>query len=388
MKTNLVSKIRIKVIGKNNQKFINKLINAHIELLDIKYVKMDRVYIWIYKKDYPKVYKIKKIYNYDIDIVDASGWIKIRKEIYVNKYLIFSCIIGLACLIILTNLIFEVEVISNNKDVRDFINYELRIRGIEKYSFKKNYKELNKIKEDILLNYKDKIEWMEIEEVGVKYVIRIQLREIISPNDKLPNRDVVAAKDATIKKIVAEKGQVIRSINSYVKKGETIISGLIKLNDSEKGLVPATGKVYGEVWYNMTVEYPFTYYEENYSSEEKKFLVFKFLNFNLSIPNSTSYKKTDEFILLRNDLIPLKLSIETKQKVKIIDQVLTEDEAIEHAIALARNKMEKELNDDEYIISQKNLKINVKDSKIVLETFFVVYEDITDYKEITITSTE
>ena len=30
----------------------------------------------------------------------------------------------------------------------------------------------------------------------------------------------------------------------------------------------------------------------------------------------------------------------------------------------------------------KNLKINVKDSKIIVESFFAVYEDITDYGEI------
>ena len=44
--------------------------------------------------------------------------------------------------------------------------------------------------------------------------------------------------------------------------------------------------------------------------------------------------------------------------------------------------MQAELTNGEYIISQKNLKINIKDSNIVLDSFFVVYEDITDYREI------
>ncbi len=376
----LASKIRIKVTGKNTDKFIRKLVTAKVELLNIKHLKRNCTYIWIYKKDYPTIDRLKTIY--DFDVVDAAGWIKIRKVINVNKYFIFSLIIGLACLIILTNLIFKVEVIHNNKDIRDFIINELREYGIDKYKFKKNFKDLNKIKESILLEFKDKIEWLEIETVGVKYVVRIELREIIDKPEPVNNRDVVALKDATIKKITAYSGQVVKTVNSYVKKGDTIISGVITLNDNTKGFTAADGKIYGEVWYNMTVEYPFTYYEEKYTGKKNHALVFKFLNWNFSIPKNKFYKTVEEKIILKNDLFPLSLTYETQKEVEIIDQVLTEEQAIEYAIQLAKDKMIQELDKDEYIISQKNLKIDIKDSKIVLDSFFVVYENITDYKEI------
>lgn len=45
--------------------------------------------------------------------------------------------------------------------------------------------------------------------------------------------------------------------------------------------------------------------------------------------------------------------------------------------------MESQLTDKEEIISQKNLKVEVKDSRIVLEIFFTVLEDITSYQNIT-----
>jgi len=44
--------------------------------------------------------------------------------------------------------------------------------------------------------------------------------------------------------------------------------------------------------------------------------------------------------------------------------------------------MESKLNGKEYIIRSKNLKSVLKDSKIELEMFFAVYEDITAYMEI------
>ncbi len=376
----LESKIRIKVTGKNAYKFIQKLANTKIELLNINQVKRDTVYVWIYKKDYPNVYRLTTIYN--IEIVDSSGWIKIKKSINVNTYFILSLVVGLVALIILTNLIFSVEVIHNNKETRDFIIRELKNYDIDKYHFKKNYQELNNIKKDIILKYKDKIEWLEIETVGVKYVVRIQLREHAEIKDKPNNRDVIAGKDATIKKITAYNGQVIKTVNSYVKKGDTIISGTITLNDNIKGYTTADGKIYGEVWYNITVEYPFTYYEEKYTGKKKNSLVLNILNWNLSIPKNKNYKLDKEMVLINNRVIPLKLSYQRQREIEIIDQVLTEEEAIENAINLAKEKMQAELTNGEYIISQKNLKINIKDSNIVLDSFFVVYEDITDYREI------
>ena len=145
----LESKIRIKVTGKNAYKFIQKLASTKIELLNIKQVKRDTVYVWIYKKDYPNVYRLTTIYN--IEIVDSSGWIKIKKSMNVNTYFILSLVVGLVALIILTNLIFSVEVIHNNKETRDFIIRELKNYDIDKYHFKKNYQELNNIKKDIIL---------------------------------------------------------------------------------------------------------------------------------------------------------------------------------------------------------------------------------------------
>lgn len=379
----LKSKIRLKISGKHIERFIRKLVVAKIEILNMKQTK-NNVYVWINKYDYPKVCSLKTIY--DISVIDASGWIKIRKTININKYFLFSLCLGLIMLLVLTNLIFEIEVVYNTAEVREFMTLELKKRGLDKYQFKKDYKDLDVIKKDILDTYKDKIEWLEIETQGVKYIVRLQLREFANVPISINNRNLVAGKDATIKKIIAKSGQVIKEINSYVKKGDIIISGTVSLNDEVKGYVPAEGKVFGEVWYQMSVEYPFSYYEEKYTGKKKNVLSFKFINWSFDLFSFDKFKnkKTEEKILWKNNLLPIKISYEKQKEVEIIDQVLTEEEAIEEGIKLARRKMEAELTEEEYIISQKNLKINVKESKIVLEVFFVVYEDITDYQDITL----
>lgn len=378
----LRSKIKIKITGKHVERFIRKLVVSKVELFNMKQSRKDTVYVWIDKKDYSKICSLKTIY--DISVVDASGWIKIRKTLYINKYLLFALGLGLILLFILTNLIFEVEIVYNTQEVRDFMMQELKKRGLDKYKFKKSFEELSAIKQDILNTYQDKIEWLEIENQGVKYIVRLQLREIASIPDTNNNRNLVASKDAIIKKITAKSGQVVKEVNSYVKKGDTIISGIITLNDQTKGYVAAEGQVFGEVWYQINVEYPFSYYEEKYTGRKKNVLSFKFINWSLELFSFDKFKnkKIEENVLWENSLLPIKLVYEKQKEIEIIDQVLTEEEVIDKAIDEARIKMEDDLEEKEYIISQKNLKINIKESKIVLEVFFVVYEDITDYQEI------
>lgn len=390
MKNEWLNKIKttyyIKIKGKNIERFIKRLNSVGIELLEIKYLKYNEIIIKIYKKNLEKIEEIKTIY--DIEIVSYKGFYKYKELLKENKLIVITIILSFSFIWYLSNTIFYIDIIHNDSTIRNLIKEELNENGIRIYSLKKDYNYINKVKNKIMEKHKDKIEWLEIETVGVKYVVRVQLREHADIKDVSNNRDVVAKKDATIKKIIASSGQIVKEINTYVKKGDTIISGTITLNDNIKGYAVADGKIFGEVWYNITVEYPFTYYEEKYTGKKNNSLVFKFLNWQISIPKLKTYKVDKEYSIIDNRLIPLKLSFLKTRDIQVIDQVLTEDEAINNAIKLARSQMEKNLNDEEYIISQKNLNINVKDSKVVLESFFAVYENITDYKEIIIEDNE
>ena len=104
----------------------------------------------------------------------------------------------------------------------------------------------------------------------------------------------------------------------------------------------------------------------------KRFELFNF--------NKFENKEIDEKNIVKHSFLPIKLSLETQREVKKTDKIYTIDEAIEMAKNKSISSMESKLNDKEYIISSKNLKVEIKESKIVLEMFFSVYEDITDYR--------
>ena len=236
MKNSLLYKIESKVIicvkGNNIERFIHRLVNNNIELLEIKQIKYNEVNIAIYEHDYKKVLKLKT--TYEISLIGEKGLIKIKHFLLKNIYLIISFLICLIILRILTNLIFQIDIIHNDKEIRNIISRELTSAGIKKYTLNKKYNEIQDIKQNILNKYKDKIEWLEIEKVGVKYVVRVQERSIIDRTKEDGKHNIVSKKSAIIKKINATSGTIVKSINDYVVEGDVIISGEIKLNDEIK----------------------------------------------------------------------------------------------------------------------------------------------------------
>ena len=162
MKNSLIikfkSKVKLNIKGKNIERFIKRLRTNDIEILKLEYLKYNNVNIIIYKKDYEKLIQIKSIY--DVDLIDKYGIIKIREIVNIYKMIIIIIIFSILLLIFLSNIIFDVKIVHNDKEIRKFIKTELEEYGIKKYKFKKSYHEIQEIKDKILDEYKDYIEWL------------------------------------------------------------------------------------------------------------------------------------------------------------------------------------------------------------------------------------
>lgn len=376
--------IKIHVVGKNIERFIQRLYNEKIELLNIKYINYKEIEIKINKKDLEHINKIKTIYK--IEVTELLGINKIKYLIKKNIHILISILISFIIILFLSNVIFKVEVIHSSKELRELLINELKEKGIKEKSLVKNYNQIQNIKKEILEKYKDKIEWLEIERSGVKYIVRVEERIITNENNDNTPSNIVAKKDAIIKDIDAIKGEVIKNINDYVKKGDTIITGEIKLYDEVKQNVKSIGKVYGEVWYQASIEYPISYYEEKLTGRTKKILSITLLNKKIELFTIHKFetKKIKEQIIYQNKLIPFKISKEYQEEIIIIDEQLNEEEAFNKAIQKVEEKINSNLKGKEKILNIKCLKKEIKDSTIILDLFISVLEDITEAKNIEI----
>jgi len=377
----LISKVTLKVIGNNTERIIKRLKNNNIEILNLKYID-NGIVIKIYKSDYEKLLSIKTIY--EVDIISYSGIFNFKRNILNNRFIILSILVSLISLYIITNLIFSIDIITNDSSMKLKIEEELNNNGISKYKFKKSYNRLQQIKNSILSKYKDELEWIEIEVIGTKYIIRYEPRINNNIEEEGSYRNIIASKDAIIKDMYVSDGQIVRSKNTYVKKGDVIVSGYITLNDSVKDTVSSKGTIYGECWYNVTVIYPFKYYEEKETGNSNNVIIIKLLNKEIELFNFNKYKykKVDNTTILKNNLLPIKLIYQKQKEVTVINENNNEKEAIEKALKYSKEKIKTKLDSDEYINNYKVLNKEVFSDSIKLNIFYSVVENITEYQEI------
>ena len=376
------SSIKIKVTGRNINNFLKRLINNNINIEKVIPISHKEIDLIINYQDLDKVLKLKTIYN--IKIVRYYGKLRIIKRIKKDIFILSSLLISLLLIYTLSNVIFKVEVIHSNKNIIKLVTKELEDNGIKKYKFVKNYQEIEKIKNKILEENKDTLEWLEIIREGTKYTIRVEERIINNKPKDNKIYNIVASKNAVIKNIYAESGEKIRSINTYVKKGDIIISSDITLPNNEKISKTASGKVQGEVWYNINIEYPYQYHEMKYTGNKKKVLVLNLLNKRISFFDFHKYKTFNRNIkyIFNNSVTPISLIYEDEYETNIINEVYDYNTAREKAITKAKEKILEKYPNIKDIINIKIIKEEDKKNKISLNLFVTCLEDITEYQEV------
>lgn len=376
------SKICLRIVGSNPERFVLKLYKNKINILNLEKRERNKIEIIINYADYEKILKLNTIYK--IDILNYQGFIKKKKQIFKYYHVLIIIILCIMFLYLLSHMIFQVEIITNDKDMKKRLLHTLQKYEISKYHFQKNFNYLEKVKKEILDSYHDEIEWVEIEKVGTKYILRYEPRIIKKDNNKFNYRHIVAKKNAIIRDIYASSGQIVKNKYAYVKKGDIIISGYIYANDKIKKTVVASGEVYGEVWYVTKVTYPFNYYEEKKTGRKKKVYTVKLFNNNLEIFNFKPFndKIVTEDVILKNNILPIKLVRQLQEEVIITTGMNVIEEVKLKAIDLAYNKMKSALKDKEYIINYRVLNSKIIDKGIEMEIFFSVCENISDFVEI------
>lgn len=373
----MTNKYKLLIVGKNPKRFLDNLISLKISLYDVKLTDKELTIV-VDLDDYDKILKLKT--SYKIKIIDYYGLVK-YKGILKKYNVFFIClIIGLVLIKILSSIIFDIDIEHPKSEIRELVLADLEEFGISKYHFKVSYDEKEKIIKKILHKETDRLEWLEIDSIGTKYVVKVEER--IKNDPKIDNtfQHIVAKKDAMILQIQASSGEIKVSKNDYVKKGDILISGFITKDEEIKKKVKAVGTVYGEVWYQAEIILPKVYKEIKYTKNSKKRFQVKFLSHDFLLFDFKPYKtyESNNITLLENRLLPMSFNYSKVGETKEITKRYTGTKGEKEALKLAEKNLKKKLSVNDSIISKKVLKKTEKDSKIIVDIFFKVKEDITD----------
>ena len=120
-------------------RFISKVQYLNIKILEIKY---ENKYIYL-KIDEKYLDKLNKyLVSYKFKVVGNTGIYEVLNKIKKNYIFVICLIIGIILFWILTHLVVKINIVHENKDIRELISDELDEYGIKVLSFKKSYNEL------------------------------------------------------------------------------------------------------------------------------------------------------------------------------------------------------------------------------------------------------
>ena len=371
-----MNKIKIEIIGKNPDYFLKEIIKKNINIYDLE-KNYKSIKLIINTDDFKTIKKIKTTYK--IKVIEKYGVLKLYD--YLKKYnlLLLFMIIGIIINILLYNIIFKVEVIHPNKELVKIIYKDLNDLGLKKYHFKINK---NKVKEKLLEKEKNKIEWLEIENIGTKYIIRLEEKKLNKKEKVCRARHIISKKQAIVYSIESSSGEIIKKKNDYVEKGEILISGFIHNKEKIVSKKCAIGKVYGETWYNVKIIVPTTIKNIKVLDNKDYGINIKIFKKDINIGNKLSTYKKYVYNIIDSRIIPISIGTSKYQEIKEIKSIYTLNNIDEIAISTAEKELKKKLKKDEEVIDKKTLKKIKKNSKIEVEVFFKVKEDITDYLDI------
>ena len=375
----MINRIKIKITGKNPDYFLKELIKKNINIYHLE-KNYKNIIIIVDYNDYLKILDIKTTYK--IKVLKKYGISRIKEIFKNNIYFFIFMFIGIILNIILSNIIFKVEVIHPNKSIVKLVEKDLKELGLSKYRFKISYKRKEEIKNKILEKEKDKIEWLEIENIGTKYIINVERRKINKDKKICNERHIVSKKDAIIIEINSSSGEIIKKKNDYVSKGEVIISGLIHNKETIVSKRCAEGIVYGEVWYKVKVIVPKMYEKENLTNNINYGVSIDFLNKKIDLHRKMKNYKEYNTTIVNSYFIPINISYTKYRETNILKKIYDINNVDEIALRLAENKIKKKLKEDECLLNKKVLKKTIKNSKIEVEVFLKVKENIIDYQDI------
>ena len=364
--SNMNKRIYLEVSNELNR-FIKKCIDNNINLYNISYVK-DKMVVLIDVKDYLKIKRLN--YYSKIRVVKYDGLLNIKKIIKDNMFYISVIFLSFIWMNLLTNYIVDIKIIHSNSGIRRLLKEELDKNNVKRFSLAYSFEELDNITKKILTDNKNNLEWVSIKKDGMKYIVRAEERIIKNVEASDKPRDIVASKDAYITKVISSKGNVLVRQGEYVKKGTVLISGKITLYEDVKGVTSASGSVYGNVWYECTVETPKEISSERLTGRKR---------YNLNVGNKILLRNKYQNFRQKNireiKIFGLKIKFYREEEVEII-KTKTDDE---YALNRLKEEFDKKLNGKGVIIYQKVLKKEENNSTIKYRVFIITNELINAY---------
>lgn len=246
----LFGTLRIRLQGDYCERMLNIMATRSITFWRPKRID-NYVYLTIKMSDFKKIKAFRKNADVKIKIMKKSGFPLIARR-YRKRYgLIVGIIAFLTVLNFLSSRVWLIKINGNIETPKsDIINF-FSMNGVAS-GVSMNKIDSDILKQKLIIDFNN-IAWASINKQGS--VIEVNLTEFSNTINKDKPCNIVANKDAIIKKITISKGSVNVKIGDTVSKNQVVVSGIVDFGAGSVFVHPE-GEIIGEIREERTVKIP------------------------------------------------------------------------------------------------------------------------------------
>ena len=376
LKNYLLGYVRITIEGYFIERLMNLCSNKGILIWNSKRKKTTLLEANVSIKDFRQIVKIAKQAKCKVSIKQKKGLPFIFNRYRKRKIFFFSLILIIVTIVSLSNFVWNIEVIGNEKIDKEEIIQTLKKEGLEVGTLKDkvNTKEIiNKMRLD-----RNDLAWIGIDIRGTNAIVKVveaDKKPDIIKEDEYCN--IVATKAGIIEKVNAINGTPLVKRGDVIKEGTPVIGGWLEGKYTGIRYVHANGSVQAKVWYTQNEKVELNQViSRKTENEETKYSV-RINNFTINFYKTLSkFKKYDTIeqnkkIKLFSDFY-LPIEIIQKNNYELVEETITytKEQAKQKAEEEAKKKLDEQVKVKENIL---NTYINYQETEEYIEAQ-VIYE--------------
>lgn len=244
--------------------------------------------------------------------------------------------------------------------------------------------------ENAVMTASDEIGWISINMHGMIATVEvIPAKELPEAAGSETPQNLIAAADALLTEIAVESGRAVVKREQVVKKGDLLVSGVVT-GANETRFVTATGRVYGRVERDFTVEIPLVITQKSNIKQKNQKITINFFGYDINIYRNTGNlpSKYDTIYKVEQISLPwgVSLPIFIKREIAVTYEdaavTLTEREAVRFAAEEMRATLASALSASDLI--SKKTSGRFEDGKYILIVHTVIITDIAEASPITV----
>lgn len=269
----LFGRLYFEITGQNVERFLNLCAKNDVVLWDLK-ASGKGYHFFIRKKSGEELENLAKKTNIQIKLLGRSGLPFFLLEHRKRKVLFFSVFMALLAMFSLSQFIWEITVsgceVYSESDILKYVTTNYYKAGTYKRKI-----DCNQLEEHLREDYEE-IAWVSCSVQGTR--LHVEIKETLDrktkQNPKKPC-DIVANKSGTVTEVIVKSGTPLVSVGDKIKKGSTLISGLIyyysdDFQVTETDKIKADGEIRMQTREAYKETIPMEFYEKKITRKKKK----------------------------------------------------------------------------------------------------------------------